>query len=1183
MGVRGPGSLSFVHLHLHTQYSLLDGAIQTSPLIERAAKHQMPAVAITDHGNLFGALDFYQTAKKQGIKPIIGCEIYLTKGSRFEHATSRERDLQVSHLVLLAQSLEGYRNLCRIISCGFFEGFYYKPRVDRDLLRRYSEGLIALSGCIRGDVPTSLLRGKKAEALAQAREFAEIFPGRFFIELQRNGCRGMQTVEKELLALARELNLPLVATNDCHYMDQEDSAAHDVLLCIGAQRSIDDPHRMRFDSDELYFRSPDEMRAAFKDLPEACDNTLRIAEMCNLELPLGVYHFPRFEAPAGKTLESTMDEFAREGLQKKMPILLGRFAEAQRAAAEKSYRERLEIELGVIRNMGFAGYFLVVADFVNFARSRDIPVGPGRGSAAGSLVAYCLGITDLDPMPYHLLFERFLNPERISMPDIDMDFCIRGRDAVIGYVRQRYGAPEKPAAEGESECLRHQVAQIITFGKMQAKAVVRDVGRVLNMPYADVDRIAKLIPKVLNITLAEAIEQEPKLKTLMAEEARVGHLMELAQKLEGLARHASIHAAGVVMTDGPLTNFMPLYKGANGEIVTQFDMIDVEKMGLIKFDFLGLRTLTVIDDAVKIIRATVKPDFDIARIPLDDAKVYEDLSSGDTFGIFQLESSGMRELIAKLRPNTFEDLIALVALYRPGPLGSGMVDDFIKRKHGKASFEMDFPQLEPILKDTYGIIVYQEQVMQIAAILANYSLGEADILRRAMGKKKPEEMAKQKDRFLQGAAQNKIPARDAENMFELMAKFAEYGFNKSHSAAYALVSYQTAYLKTHHPEIFMAALLNSEKENTDKIFVYMHDCRTHGIKILPPDVNESELNFTVTGEKQIRFGLSAVKNIGEGAVQAILESRAQGGPFKDLVDFALRVDLKRVNRRVFESLIMCGAFDSSGRTRATLIANLDKVLKQAQAVIEQKSNPNFSLNFGASKSATPAIVLQDGEAWEPLHQLAQEKKALGFFITGHPLDFFQELLRRFATVTSSRLTSCRDDQEVRLAGVVKGYKKKINRRGSVFAFVDFEDREGVVEVVVFSELFEKAGALLDAEEPLFLIGTVDIGEESAKVIATDIIPIRDTAAKFASRVEIRLPTAVIQRERLDTLKGIFAQYRGRCPTFVRLVDDAKAEPAPALQPWEMLMSLPDAFRIDPSEQAVEAINRCFGQSVVHLL
>jgi len=877
----------FVHLHLHTEYSLLDGANRTAELFATAKAYSMSAVGLTDHGNMFGALEFYRQGRATGIKPILGCELYVAPGSRFDRSSTQGISDASYHLTAIAKNYEGYRNLIKLVSAGYLEGFYYRPRVDKELLAKHREGLIILSGCLSGEVLSSLANGQEERAREAARWYQEQFGDDYFLEVQRHDLDGEPAFNEALMRLGRDLNIPLVATNDCHYLNAEDAAAHDVLLCIQTGKSLSDPKRFAFSTPDFYVKSPQEMAERFRDIPGAVGQTLAIAERCHLEIPLGETHLPRYQVPDSYTLDSYLEAIVFERLQQRLKLAERR---GQRLTPERMriYEERATHELGVIQQMGYPGYFLIVWDFIDYAKRQGIPVGPGRGSAAGSLVAYALGITELDPLQYNLLFERFLNPERVSLPDIDIDFCQERRDEVIEYVTHKYG--------------KENVAQIITFGTMMAKAVLRDVGRTLDIPYGEVDRIAKLVPNRLNITLADALKEEPKLREIEQQGGQMTRLMSTAQALEGLVRHASTHAAGVVISPEPLVEFLPLYKGNKGEVVTQYAMEDIEELGLLKMDFLGLRTLTVLHNTLRFIKDSHQTEITLEDIPLNDARTYQLLSDARTFGVFQLESQGLRDILRKLKPSVFEDVIALVALYRPGPLGSGMIDDFIQRKHGKAEVEYLLPELEPILRETYGIILYQEQVMQIASAIAGFSLGLADLLRRAMGKKKPEVMAEQREIFLKGALEHGFDQKKAEELFELMAYFAGYGFNKSHSAAYALIAYWTAYLKAHYPREYMAALLTSEVQNTDKVIRYINESRDMAISILSPDVNDSYRDFRVVGEA-IRFGLAAVKNVGDNAIEAVIAAREEGGRFGSLFDFCQRVNLKVVNRRVIESLI----------------------------------------------------------------------------------------------------------------------------------------------------------------------------------------------------------------------------------------------------------------------------------------
>ncbi|MFH0800208.1 MAG: DNA polymerase III subunit alpha [Pseudomonadota bacterium] len=1143
---------NFVHLHVHSYFSLLDGAAPISALAGRAKEFRMPALGLTDHGNIFGAIEFYQTLSKAGVKPCIGCEVYLpTRGDRKSRDTSGEGHL--AHLTLLVKNRDGYRNLCRLITSSYLEGFYYKPRIDKGILREYNEGLIALSGCLKGEIPRALSEGRWEDALGAATEFASIFTGnRFFLEIQDHGMPEQKPAREGLIKLGAELGLGLVATNDVHYLRREDSAAHDALLCIQTGKNLSDEKRMRMPSDEFYLKSPEEMSELFADCPEAISNTVAIAERLNLEFDFTTYHFPKFVPPEGRDLVGFLEDEARLGLEKRWPTVeMHRGKAADRAA----YEARLAVEFKVISSMGFAGYFLIVADFIAYARGRDLPVGPGRGSAAGSLVAYCLGITNIDPLEHDLLFERFLNPERISMPDVDIDFCMRRRGEVIEYVSKKYG----------------NVSQIITFGSMKARAVVRDVGRVMGLPYGDVDRIAKLIPATIGMTLKQAIEIEPKLKDL-AKQPQVQRLLDIAGALEGFPRHASTHAAGVVMSDQPLTDFVPLYKGSNDDVVTQFDMKSIEKVGLIKFDFLGLKTLTVIDDCIKLIAGRGGEKIDIDALPLTDPLVYKRLSEGDTAGVFQLESSGMTDLVGKLKPSGFAEIVALVALFRPGPLGSGMVDDFINRKHGRTAIKYELPQLAEILRETYGVIVYQEQVMRIANVLASYSLGEADILRRAMGKKKPEEMAKQKERFVDGAVANKISRPKAERIFDLMEKFGSYGFNKSHSAAYALVAYQTAYLKFHHPTEFMAALLTAEKDNADKVLQYMSESKSLGINVLPPDVNESGESFSVVGENVIRFGLGAVKNVGEGAIESIVEVRGGGGPYRSLFDFCERVDSRRANRRVVESLIKCGAFDFTGAARAALLAALDRALEMAASRQRDRQSGQVRLfdMIPEAGAVSPEPELPDVSEWAERQLLAYEKESLGFYITGHPLAAYEALLAQYATTDTASLNESPDGQEVKLGGVTARLREITTKRGDRMGFVTLEDLKGTAEVVVFSDLYAEAMQLIKSDTPMFVVGNADTGGEAAKVIAKEIIPIEDVAAKLTRSIHFHLHQPEVTPHILAQLKSVLARHPGGCEGFVHLVVPDKTE---------TILSLPPDLRLAPSPQLVADVEKLFGHNI----
>ncbi len=1151
------GSPEFVHLHLHSQYSLLDGAIKIPDLIAKIKEYKMPAVAMTDHGVLFGAMEFYSSVQASGLKPIVGCEVYVAPGSRHDKG-GRNGDSRSNHLILLCENLKGYKNLCKLVTLGFQEGFYYKPRVDREILQKYNEGLICLSACLKGEVADKIIRGDEAGAFEAASWHREIFDsGRYFLELQENGIEEQTKVNEKLIEFSRRLDVGIVATNDCHYLDQRDHRAHEILLCIQTGKKLEDINRMSFSSEQFYVKSPEIMAYDFRNHPVAIKNTLEIAERCGLLLEFGQVHMPRFNLGTGETLRERFERDTRVGFEQRVGKLVQLGELSERKLGE--YKTRLSNEIKMIQDMGFSGYFLIVADFINYAKGHDIPVGPGRGSAAGSLAAYSLGITDIDPIKYNLLFERFLNPERKSMPDIDVDFCTEGRDKVIEYVSNKYG--------------KDHVAQIITFGRMQAKAVVRDVARVLGFPYSEADQIAKLIPDALKMTLDKAIKDEARLKEMMENSSEVKDLILTAKSLEGITRHASTHAAGVVISDKPLVESLPLYRGQNDETLTQFDMTWVEKIGLVKFDFLGLKTLTVLDRAIKLICESQDPEFDINAIPFDDAQTFEMLSKGDTLAVFQLESSGMREVLTKFKPSVFEDLIAILALYRPGPLESGMVDDFINRKHGRTQIEYPLEQLESILKETYGVIVYQEQVMSIAKELADYSLGEADLLRRAMGKKKASEMAEQKTRFEKGAAKNKIDPEKAAYIFDLMEKFAGYGFNKSHSAAYAMITYQTAYLKSHYPSEFMAAQLTCDTGNPDKITSYISECHNMGLKILPPHVNASFQTFHVSDSK-IVFGLGAVKNVGENAVNSILEARKEGGAFCSIHDFARRVDLRKVNKKVLESLIKCGAFDGMGPNRRSMLDALDSTLEQASSFQREKSEGQFNLFStecvaGASSNLTD-IPIQSSPEWDDLLKLSYERELIGFYVTGHPLMNFESIIREFASSSTSRLVSVPASTLVRIAGMVKSIKEINTRKGDRMAFVTFEDLEGVVEVTVFSDLYALTRDLFNCGEPLMLSGLREGEADSPKILAQEIHLLKDAPRHFSRSVVVRMSTLGSDSGQIRSLKTILSRHRGKVPVKLAITIPNRSE---------TIISL-GSVGCDPSEAFLSELRKQFGYDPV---
>lgn len=1018
----------------------------------------MDSCAITDHGCLYGLVDFYRACNQQGVKPILGCEVYVA--NRTLHDRTPHIDDNPYHLVLLAENDVGYSNLLKLSSLGYTEGFYYKPRVDKKALAEHSEGLIAFSACLSGEVPSYVAQGRIDEAEAVARQYLEIF-GRdsFFLEIQSNGMRVQDLVNRQLVQLGRKLGVSVVATNDVHYLRREDATAHDVLLCIQTGSVVDDPSRMRFPTDQFYLKSAEEMYREFAEIPEACAMTARIAERCNVELDFDTLHLPEFEAPPGQTLDSYLRRLCEEGA-------IRRFG-----AISREVRERLDYELGIIERMGYSGYFLIVWDFIRYAKSQGIYVGPGRGSAPGSLAAYCLGITDVDPLAYNLLFERFLNPERVTMPDIDVDFCYERRGEVIDYVAGKYGSDK--------------VAQIITFGTMAARAAIRDVGRALKFSYAEVDRIAKLVPAELNMTIDRALEVSPELAAAVGESERNRTLIEIARAVEGLPRHPSVHAAGVVISKDPLTDHVPLYKSADGVLTTQYPMEDLERLGIVKMDFLGLRTLTVIGNTVEIVKHTRNEDVDIESIPLDDPMVYEMLRNAESEGVFQLESSLFQNMLREVKPTKFEDLVAIVALGRPGPMV--MTGDFVRGKHCHDTVKYPHPALEKILEPTYGVMLYQEQVMQAASELAGFSLGEADMLRRAMGKKKPEVIAGLRDRFMEGALGRGVSERAAQEVFSLIERFAGYGFNKSHSAAYALISYRTAYLRCHYFPEFMASTLTSVMGSSERVAMYIDVCRAAGVDVLPPDVNESFKGFTVSGNT-IRFGLGAIKNVGEGAAESIISARKSGGPFVSFVDFCNRVDMTAVNRKALESLIRCGAFSKFGKRRA-LLAIMDQVCDQSavrQRHQELGQASFFDLFEEPSGFGTADIPLPDVPDFSESQILAMEKELLGLYISGHPLASVAEAIRKVATMSVRDLSNAEDGAYATLAGVIIGRKQIITRTGQPMAFVQIEDLTGQVEVVVFPRTYQECADILARDAIVVVKGRVDVKEEGIKILADSI-------------------------------------------------------------------------------------------------
>ncbi|AEA34358.1 DNA polymerase III subunit alpha [Hippea maritima] len=1094
--------MAFVHLHNHSEYSLLDGASRIKHMVEKAKNSGMPAVALTDHGNMFGALEFYKTAKSNGIKPILGFEGYISPTTLDDKQTKGNY-----HITLLAKNKKGYENIMYLCSMAFLKGFYYKPRIDKNLLREHSEGIIAGSACLHGEVQLRLLDNDFEGAKKVVQEYKEIFgKENFFLEIMRHGLEDQQRIDKEIIRLGLETDTPIVATNDCHYLNKEDAIAQDALLCVQTNKHLDDQDRMKMGSQEFYFKTEEEMLEVFKDNPEFVHNSKVIADMCNVELELGKLAPPHYRTPDGSDEKEYLRRLAYKGLEEKTAGFDN--------GKKELYKKRLEHELAIIEQMGFSGYFLIVWDFVNYAKRNGIPVGPGRGSAAGSLVSYSIGITDIDPIKYNLLFERFLNPERVTMPDIDVDFCAERRDEVIHYVREKYG--------------EYNVAQVITFGTMGAKAVVRDVARVMGFPYKEADRIAKMIPN--GEDLDGAIKSNTQLKQEIEKDDNVKKLFEISKTLEGVKRHASIHAAGVVISTEPIYKSCPLYK-APGEdtIAVQFSKDFLEDIGLIKFDFLGLKNLTVIDTTVKLIGN----GFDISKIPLDDKETYKLLQKGDTLGVFQLESSGMQRLIMDLKPTVFEDLIALVALYRPGPLGSGMVQDFIDRKHGKKPIEYPLPELEGILKDTYGIILYQEQVMQIASKLAGYSLGEADILRRAMGKKKKEVMDQQRGIFVKRAVERGVSKEKAEEIFDLMAKFAEYGFNKSHSAAYAYIAYQTAYLKAHYPAYFMSALLTSEKNNTDNIAKYIEECNRMKITVLPPDINDSFHDFAVAekdGKKVIRFGFSAIKNVGDAAIENIIEIRKES-KFESIFDFLKRTDTRKVNKKVLESLIKSGCFDSLHQNRATLLASVD-VLLDWVSTNAKKANKKMVALFGSTKQEEAYPELIDVEELTQEKILEYERELLGFFVSSNPLSKYENMVNAVITADSETASTV-FDKEVVMAGIPVAIRKMKTKRKESMAIVKFMDLKGTFEATVFPKLYEKYGKLFDESKLLIIIGNIDPTTEKVNLIVKDIIEY-SKLSNYIDGVEVFLSEKDIGS--IEKIKTILQRNKGDKPLFIRFKD-----------------------------------------------
>ncbi|HET9989228.1 MAG TPA: DNA polymerase III subunit alpha [Kofleriaceae bacterium] len=1185
----------FTHLHLHTQYSLLDGAIRVKDLFKKTVEMGMPSVAVTDHGNMFGAIDLYTEAKAAGTKLIFGCETYVASTDRHDRTNRRNY-----HLILLAKNDVGYKNLSYLNSMGWLEGHYYNPRIDKGILKEHTDGLIGMSACLGGEIAQTLEKNGVAAAEEVAKEYASLFsPGDFYLELMPTPTSEQETLNGELVRMSKKLGIPLVATNDCHYVNRSDAQAHDVLMAIQTGKSLKDEKRLKHVVDSYYMKTESEMNAAFKDIGEAVENTGRIADMCNVKLKLDETHMPQYKVPEGESLDTYLANIIWKGLER-------RFKEQTERGLvfdPDVYRERVTREMGVIQKMGFSGYFLIVWDFINWAKEHGIPVGPGRGSGAGSAVAWAMRITDIDPIEFKLLFERFLNPERVSMPDFDVDFCMNRRGEVINYVQEKYG--------------KDRVGQIATFHQLKARGVIRDIARAMEVPFAEADKLAKLVPEPVqgkSPPVREAIEQTAELKQLYNESPLHRELLDLAASLEGLNRNAGMHAAGIVIAERPLWEYVPCFRGQNDEIVTQFAMKEVEKAGLVKFDFLGLKTLTVIQTALKLINQQKPPgeELDINLINREDPGVYKMIARGDTTGVFQLESSGFREMLKKLKPDCLEDIVAAGALYRPGPLEGGMVDTYIEVKHGRQKADYMHPSLEPVLKDTHGVIVYQEQVMQIAQVLAGYTLGGADLLRRAMGKKKAEEMQKEKGKFLDGAKAQKVDVKRAEEIFDLVEKFAGYGFNRSHSAAYGWLTYQTAYLKHHYPHEFMAGLMSCDADNIDNVVKFIAEARAMGLVVERPDVNESQLDFTVTPAtedkvKVIRFGMGAVKGVGTNAVEAILEARAADGKFTSIYELCRRVDTQKCNRRVLEQLIKSGAFDldepglprrgsaAEGQRgvedgkhhRAQLLAALDAAMERGASEQRDRRSGQTSLFglmeppklAGAGPAQAQGEVYAEVEAWSQKQLLAFEKEALGFYVSGHPLDRYRGDLARYATATTSEfLAGAKHVGDHSIGGIVSQYREMITKKGDKMARFQLEDTEGSLEVIAFPKTFEKVRHVLVSDEPILCTGAVkNEGTSDApewKMLLEKADPLSEVRQAKTTRVDIHLDADLLTLDQVDELKTILANaQRGAHQPVVRLKVARRAE---------AVIVLPDAWAVSPTDDLLMKLERLFGDRVAIL-
>lgn len=1146
---------NFVHLHVHSEYSLLDGAARIKNLVKKAVELEMPAVALTDHGVMYGVVDFYRTAKAAGIKPIIGCEVYMAPGSRFIKQTIKDkREDKSYHLTLLARNNKGYQNLMRLASFGFLEGFYYKPRIDKKILKEYSDGLIALSGCIAGEIPRNIIAGRTDLAERSLEEFIDIFgKDNFYLEIQDSGIPEQKIANEKIIGLSEKYGIPLVATNDVHYIEKEDSKLHDVLLCIQTGSTINEAKRLKFSTDQYYFKNLKEMNDLFPGQKEAIRNTVKIAQRCNVEIEMGMDLLPSFETPDKLSPNQYLEKLCMEGIKNRY----GKISDEIDA--------RMKKELEVIEKMGFAQYFLIVWDFVQFAKKNNIRVGPGRGSAAGSIVSYCLGITDIEPLKYGLLFERFLNEERRSMPDIDIDFCYEKRSQVIKYVTEKYG--EK------------KVAQLITFGTMAARQAIRDAGRVMEVPYAEVDRVAKMIPAELNVTIKNSLKIAPELKEMYENDFRIKEVIDMALLLEGMVRQNSIHAAGVVISAEDLYNYTPIQKEGDSDIVTQYKMEDIQEIGLLKMDFLGLRTLSLIDKCLFMIKKTENIDIDINTISLEDEKTYKMLSEGDCLGVFQLESSGMRDLVVNLKPSKFEDLIALLALYRPGPLQSGMVSSFVESKNGRKDITYPHPSLKPILEDTYGIILYQEQVMGIASELAGFSMSEADILRIAISKKKKKLLEKQRQKFIDGAKKKGIDEEISENIFQLVNHFAEYGFNKSHSAAYAMISYQTAYLKANFRVQFMAAILSIRMGNQDKVAQYVQDTRRMGIVVLPPDINESFVDFTVVDDS-IRFGLSAIKNVGINVIESIGNERKSEGRFKDFIDFCERVEISVLNRKTLESLIKSGTFDSLGQSRKFLFDNFEKITEEILKVRKERDRGQFSLfdndeDFQDKMMFNGSIRAGGQEDEYPSRQLLNfEKEMLGLYISGHPLLEYEGTLSKFNSISS--LGDIDDKATVNIGGIITGIKTIYTKKDQQMCFVNFEDIENSVEIVVFPNVMEKYREYIVEDRIVKIKGKLDKKEDQIKLLANEIKELEkdkkesvtDKAKEPEERIIFSISRKHINKDIINDLYDLIKKNPGEYMIEFKLINDNKNEP-------EKKYTLPLNFRISGEIEFLKGIETIF--------